>query len=148
MKEILYLLLGSLLTTVGALVQDYIKSSRQRKQRFKNLLAELEDTSTLIQHYQLGGGIAKARLDGSMWDLAKGELTALPVDLQNLLRKIYVAVARFNCLVDYDLEFGGPGTGKFDTVLGVTADEIKSNLPDAVDKLRTYLAKKSQFLLQ
>ena len=78
-----------------------------------------------------------------MWNSAKGALASLPTDVQELTRKAYAEVLKFNCLVDYDLAFGGPGTGKFDRALELAKDRIKESLTPAIEGVTKSLGEKT-----
>ena len=140
-EKLLYLLVGAGLALAGALIQDYLKSNKSRIQNFKNLLAELEDNQLLSKQFQLAGGPAKVRFTMGMWDIAKGELNTLPTDLQVSLRTVYSEMAKFNCIVDYDLGMvsgGNVGSGRFDQSLTVHKNRIDEILPQAIVSLKTH----------
>jgi hypothetical protein len=75
--EIIYLVLGAALGFGGALLQEFIRTRGERKQRLYNLLAEMNDNERLVGQHQLAEGAAKIRLQFSMWDIAKGDIVCL-----------------------------------------------------------------------
>lgn len=135
-------LLGAGLTILSTRYLERVRAKEFRDQKFQNLLAELEDNILMADKYQLAGGNAKIRFANSMWDSAKGELVALPSSLQGQVRKTYNEISKFNSIIDYNLRFGGPGTGRFDTPLGILSGEIQVLLKDSITGLKTHLSGK------
>lgn len=140
-NSIWFLLLGAFLTLIGAVVQDVLKAYTTRIRLMESLFAELKDNSLLVGNFQLAGGNAKARFSSTMWELAKWEMTTLSEMTQEALRKTYLEIGKFNSLVDYDLRFGGPGTGKFDTAMGQSSEELGRLIPAATEGLKKDLEK-------
>ena len=135
-------LLGAGLTILSTRYLERVRAKELRDQKFKNLLAELEDNILMVDRYQLAGGNAKIRFANSMWDSAKGDFVALPSNLQGQVRKVYNEISKFNSIIDYDLRFGGPGTGRYDTPLEVLSREIQVLLKDSIAGLKAHLSKK------
>ena len=139
--------LGAIITVVTNIYLEKRKEDARRDQKFKLLLAELEENYILVQHYSLAGGLAKLTLLKSAWDTVKGDIFPLPPDLQESLRSAYAEVAQFNGLVAYDLEKVEMGSGRLSQALEVKSGEVCEKLGHSRTKLKEHLGVQSKLLL-
>lgn len=132
-------LLGAIITVLTNIYLERRKEAAQRDQKFKLLLAEIEENHLLAKNYSLGGGLAKLTLLKSAWDTVKGDSSFLPPDVQESLRTAYAEVSQFNGLVAYDLEKVEMGSGRLNQALEVKAREVGEKLDDSRTKLKKHL---------
>ena len=131
--------LGAIITVVTNIYLEKRKEAAQTDQKFKLLLAELEENYILVTHYSLAGGLAKLTLLKSAWDTVKGDIFSMPPDLQESLRSSYAEVAQFNGLVVYDLEKVEMGSGRLSQALEVKSGEVGQKLDHSRTKLKKHL---------
>ena len=132
-------ILGVCLTLLVTWLRDLSKRRAEQRSRLKWLLAEILDNLEHVEHYNLAGGRAKAKLLAQAWETVKGDTLGLNPDLTNSLRAAYAEVWRFNCIVEYDLEKIPPGDGRLDASIQVKSGEVKIALSDSQSKLKSHL---------